>query len=258
MIERLRGRTALVTGAGRGIGQAVAIQLAQAGVAVLLLARSENELRQTARQIHDAGGAASVVAADLAKLGQLTQLARRAGEDHGGIDILVNNAAVVWPFAPSNAIQPADWATAIAINLTAPATLTFALLPGMLERKWGRVVNVSSGVADSPGFLIRANAYTTTKAALEAHTLNLAAELAGTGVTVNVYRPGTVDTTAQSWLRTQPPERIGGAAHQYFNNLHSSGALITPELSAGSLVARLAGQETGQIWNVDDRSGPDR
>ena len=260
MADQLKGRTALVTGASRGIGRAVALALAAEQVTTVLVARSEPELEETARLVRDAGGHAVPLQADLSDDGQREELARRAlevvaelsGERSGGVDILVNNAAVALPVGPSVSVSPAAWAAALALNVTAPATLTFALLPAMLERGWGRVVNVSSGVVGVPGLMIGGNAYTTGKAALEAHTVNLAAELAGSGVTANVYRPGTVDTAMQAWIRDQPPEEIGAALHDHFTRLHEQGALITPEASARSLVARLGGNATGQVWDVKD------
>ena len=119
------------------------------------------------------------------------------------------------------------------------------------EQGWGRIVNVSSGAAADPAAMVRGNTYVTTKAALEAHTLNLAAELAGSGVTANVYRPGSVDTAMQAWIRAQPPEKIGAALHERFVRSYQDGSLITPEQSARSLMQHLASDATGQIWNAD-------
>ena len=133
--------------------------------------------------------------------------------------------------------------------MIAPAALTAAVLPGMLDAGWGRVVNVSSGIVAFPAGMVRGNAYAATKAALEAHTVNLAAELAGTGVTVNAYRPGGVDTAMQAWIRSQDPERIGGL-HERFNKNYAEGTLITPEHSAAALLAHLAGDGTGEVWDV--------
>lgn len=99
------------------------------------------------------------------------------------------------------------------MNVVGPMRLTRALLDGMVKRGWGRIVNVSSGIAAAPGAMAGMNAYAASKAALEAHTLNLAAELAGTGVTVNVLRPGMVDTAMPAWIRGQPPAEIGAALH---------------------------------------------
>jgi NAD(P)-dependent dehydrogenase (short-subunit alcohol dehydrogenase family) len=120
----------------------------------------------------------------------------------------------------------------------------------MLDAGWGRVVNVSSGIAAHPAGMAGGNAYATTKAALEAHTVNLAAELRGTGVTVNAYRPGGVDTAMQAWIRRQDPERIGARLHERFNRNYAEGNLITPEHSAAALLAHLASDDTGAIWDV--------
>ena len=168
------------------------------------------------------------------------------------MDILVNNAGVVWPVAPSTNVAIADWAAAQAINVTGAVNLSLSFLPDMLAQRWGRIVNVSSGIAARPSGMIGANAYATSKAALEAHTLNLAAELADTGVTVNVYRPGGVDTAMQGWIRSQSPESVGSALHERFVESYASGRLITPEASARSLLARIPTDMTGEIWNVND------
>jgi 3-oxoacyl-[acyl-carrier protein] reductase len=120
----------------------------------------------------------------------------------------------------------------------------------MLDAGWGRVVNVSSGIVASPAGMVRGNAYAATKAALEAHTVNLAAELAGIGVTVNAYRPDGVDTAMQAWIRQQDPGRIGTGLHERFTRNYAEGTLITPEHSAGVLLARLAGDDTGTVWDV--------
>jgi NAD(P)-dependent dehydrogenase (short-subunit alcohol dehydrogenase family) len=252
MTTSLHGRTALVTGAGRGIGRAMAIELARTSVSVALVARSQNELEETATSIRRLGGTASVIKADIGDPDQLLRAVKQASDEFGLVDILINNAAVVWPLGPSAAIDPADWTAAIGVNLVAVASLTFALLPAMLEQNCGRVINVSSGIVARPTSMIGGNAYVTAKAALEAHTVNLAAELADSGVTVNAIRPGSVDTAMQSWIREQDPNRIGASLHERFSRSHQEGALISPEQSARSLLDRLAGEATGRIWDVAD------
>ncbi|MFB9834955.1 SDR family NAD(P)-dependent oxidoreductase [Actinoallomurus acaciae] len=252
MTISLNGHTALVTGAGRGIGRATALELAKAGARVALVARSRDELTAGADLIRELGGTALPITADVADPDQLAESVARARDELGSVDILINNAAVVWPLGPSTEIDPARWAAAIAINVVAVASLTFALLPTMLGQRWGRIVNVSSGIVSRPASMIGGNAYVTGKAALEAHTLNLAAELAGSGVTVNAFRPGSVDTAMQAWIRGQDPDRIGAALHRRFSRSHAEGTLITPEQSAGSLLERLPSEATGQIWDVAD------
>jgi len=233
------GKTALITGSGRGIGRAIALGLADAGARVILLARTAAQLEETRGLLRERGvpaGRISVAPADLSDE-EDRRRAAVAALASGRVDVLVNIAA-------------ADLRLAFEVNVVAPAALTAAVLPGMLDVGWGRVVNVSSGIAAFPAGMVRGNAYATTKAALEAHTVNLAAELRGTGVTVNAYRPGGVDTAMQAWIRQQDPERIGDGLHERFNRNFAEGTLITPEHSAAALLAHLAGDDTGAIWDV--------
>ena len=216
MTQAFAGRTALVTGAGRGIGRAVALGLAEGGAQVALLARSVDQLEETAAAVRSRGGTAELVPADLANPDAVADAAMQLAKELGQIDILVNNAAVVQPAGPTITTDPGKWSQAFAVNVAAPIQLTLALVPSMLERRWGRVVNVSSGIVDHPEAMVGLNAYAATKAALEAHTRSLAAELAGRGVTVNVYRAGSVETAMQAWFRSRPPEEIGAALHHHF------------------------------------------
>ena len=257
MPANFAGKTALVTGAGRGIGRAVALGLAGAGAGVILLARTAGQLEETRRLLRGKGVAAGrigVVPADLADEEDRDR-AVAVALALGRIDILVNNAASVEPLGRTADIAAADLRLALEINVIAPAALTAAVLPGMLQAGWGRVVNISSGIVANPAAMVGGNAYAATKAALEAHTVNLAAELAGTGVTVNAYRPGGVDTAMQAWIRAQDPERIGAGLHQRFNRSFAEGDLITPERSAAVLLTHLAGDDTGAACDVSAAPG---
>ena len=252
MATDFAGKIALVTGAGRGIGQAVALGLADAGASVVLLARTVVQLDETSARLREQGVPAHrirIVPADLANEERRNRAV--AGVlAQGRVDILVNNAGTVEPIEPTIDLSAADLRLALEINVVAPVALTTAVLPGMLAAGWGRVVNVSSGIAADPTRMIRGNAYATSKAALEAHTVSLAAELRGTGVTVNVYRPGTVDTAMQASIREQDPERIGVALSERFRQNYAAGMLITPEQSAAALLAHLDGDDTGAVWDV--------
>jgi NAD(P)-dependent dehydrogenase (short-subunit alcohol dehydrogenase family) len=246
------GKTALITGAGRGIGRAIALGLADTGARVVLLARTAGQLAETRAMLREQGvpvGRISLVPTDLSDEEDRDRAAA-AVLAAGRVDILVNNAATVEPLGPTIGIASAGLRLAFEVNVVAPAALTAAVLPGMLAAGWGRVVNISSGIAANPAGMIGGNAYATTKAALEAHTVNLAAELRGTGVTVNAYRPGGVDTAMQAWIRSQDPGRIGTGLHERFNRNYAEGTLITPEHSAAALLAYLSGDDTGAIWDV--------
>jgi 3-oxoacyl-[acyl-carrier protein] reductase len=248
----LEGRTALVTGAGRGIGRAIALGLVSDGVRVALLARSHDQLAEVAAAIKTAGGTALVVPTDVGDPAAVAMSMTTVLAEFGGVDILINDAAVVAPLGPSVSVDADTWALALAVNVVGPFRLAQAVLPGMITRGWGRIANISSSIAAHPTAMIGMNAYAASKSALEAHTLNLAAELSGTGVTVNVYRPGSVDTAMQGWIRNQPAEEIGVALHERFIKSFERGSLLTPEQSARTLLSRLAGDATGQVWNVEE------
>jgi NAD(P)-dependent dehydrogenase (short-subunit alcohol dehydrogenase family) len=247
------GRTALVTGAGRGIGRAIAIGLAAGGARVALLARSANQLNQVADAIRTHSSTALVLVADVGNQDSVNAAAAEALSEFGAVDILVNNAAVVRPLGPTLSVSADEWAAAFAINVIGPFQLSRALLPSMIKRRWGRIANVSSGIVAFPAMMTGMNAYAASKSALEAHTLNLAGELADTGVAVNVYRPGSVDTAMQAWIRSQPAEEIGAALHSRFVQTYQSGNLLTPEQSAASLLSRLTSDATGEVWSASDR-----
>ncbi|MGW7630697.1 SDR family NAD(P)-dependent oxidoreductase [Streptomyces griseoincarnatus] len=251
-IVSLHGKTALVTGAGRGIGRAMALALADEGASLALTARSEEQLAETVRMVEERGAKALAVRADLAAPAAVAVVTERTTAVFGRVDVLVNNAATVEPLGRGTDINPDAWAASFRLNVTTPAALAFALLPAMTQAGWGRVVSVSSGVVARPASMIGGNAYVATKAALEAHTLNLAAELSGTGVTANVYRPGVVDTAMQALIRDTGAGRVDENTHERFVRNHRQGRLITPEESARSLVARLAGDASGEIWDVSD------
>jgi 3-oxoacyl-[acyl-carrier protein] reductase len=253
VVGQVEDRVSLVTGAGRGIGRAAAILLAEEGADVALVARSSSELAEAAGEVRAAGRRALEIRADVGAPDVAALVCGRVISELGSIEILVNNASVVWPFAPTKDLDPEEWIATLHINLVGVLRLTRAVLPDMLARGWGRIVNVSSGVVDFPGDMVGANAYVTSKAALESHSLNLAAELAGTGVTVNVLRPGMVDTAMQAWIREQPTERVGRALHDRFVQLHDAGILIEPARPARTIVELVASEGNGEVVDIRPR-----
>jgi len=245
-------RVALVTGGGRGIGRATALGLAQAGARVAVLARSRHQLAGVVEEIRASGGTAMALVADVSDRPQVEAACELLRRELGAPGVLINNAAVVEPLGPTPTLDPEAIDTALAVNVIAPITLTARLVPDMIAAGWGRIVNVSSGIVAAPAAMPGMTTYAASKAALEAHTLNLAAELRGTGVTANVYRPGTVDTSMQAWIRKQSPDRIGEALQRRFAASHVDGALISAAESARPLVTHLRGNASGEIWTVAD------
>ncbi len=181
-LERaIAGRTVLVTGASSGIGEATALRLGRAGGKVLLVARSEGRLADLAARIAEHGGSGHVHAADLSREEEITRLTDSVLADHGGVDILINNAGKsIRRSLKLSYDRPQDFERTIELNYLAPVRLILAFLPGMRDRGFGQIVNVSSASVQvrTPRFA----AYTASKAALDAFSECAAAELVTDGV----------------------------------------------------------------------------
>ncbi len=187
----LSGRTALVTGGGRGIGAATARALAAGGASVVVSARSAAEIATVAAELVAAGAVAHAVECDMADPASVARLAAAATERLGRVDILVNNAGVALS-APLKRQTLEEWRRIFAVNVEGLFLLTQALVPGMVERRWGRVVNVASVAGRTGAAYI--TAYGASKHAVVGFTRSLAVEVAAAGVTVNAVCPGYVDT----------------------------------------------------------------
>ena len=187
----LDGHVALITGGGRGIGRATALALSAAGAAVVVSARSEDQLAETVRQIEASGGRALMVAADVRDRGAVDHVVERTEREVGPITVLVNNAAtgIAGPFAQTD---PDRWWQTLEVNLLGPVYCTRAVLPGMIARGRGRIVNIISGAAFGP--IPMMSEYCVSKAALQRFTENLAIEVAEQGIVVFAVDPGIVRT----------------------------------------------------------------
>jgi 2-hydroxycyclohexanecarboxyl-CoA dehydrogenase len=187
---KFKDRTVLVTGAGRGIGRSIALRFAEEGARVALLARTEGQLAETAERIAACGGKALAIADDVTRRGAAEECVARAERELGPIDVLVNNAGIfVW--RPFLKLAPEDWDRVIATNLTGAAAFCRAVLPGMVERRKGRIVNVASihGMRGDANVAAQAAA----KFGLIGLTQSLAREFRQHNIAINAVSPGTVE-----------------------------------------------------------------
>jgi 3-oxoacyl-[acyl-carrier protein] reductase len=196
----LQGRAALVTGASRGIGRAIALALAEHGaaVAVNFLNRAD-EADSVVAQIRSAGGRAIAARADVSVGAQVKEMAARAAGELGPLDVLVNNAGVA-----VSGVREEDFDRGIAVNLKSAFLCTEAVLPSMVARRWGRIVNISSGAARGVGLL--GVVYNASKTGLEGLTRGYASRVAKDGVTVNAVAPGPTDTEMGAPLKARGVE----------------------------------------------------
>jgi 3-oxoacyl-[acyl-carrier protein] reductase len=240
--RELDGRVSLVTGASRGIGRAIAVELARRGSAVILLARGASALEETASACRSHGVTAESAAADLADAAALKSALAPVLERVGRLDHLVNNAGVTGDGLLMRMKRDA-WDRVLLTNLTGPFEVIRLCLPGMIRARYGRIINISSIVAlmGNPG---QAN-YCAAKAGLIGLTKSLAREVASRGITVNAVAPGFIDTDMTRGLEEAARARMTDAI--------PLGRLGTPE-DVAQAVAFLAGPGgayiTGEVLNV--------
>ena len=240
----LAGKIAVVTGGSRGIGRATSIALAEAGALVLVNYRSNEEAaKQTLSLIEEAGGQAELVCFDVADPDSVDRGLKAAIERHGGIDILVNNAGISIDQLLLR-VSPKDLDMTWATNVNGPIYCAKACIRPMMKKRWGRVINLSSVVAESgnPGQAV----YSSSKAALLGLTRTLAREYASRGITVNAVAPGFIETDMTADL--------SDAGKQGIIDQTPLGRIGRPEEVAAAVVF-LASEEasyiTGQVVRVN-------
>jgi 3-oxoacyl-[acyl-carrier protein] reductase len=236
----LTNRTALVTGGSRGIGRAVAISLAQAGAAVAINYREKaTEARNVVETIRGLGGRAMAIEADVSNAKQVAQMMTGVERELGPIDVLVNNAGIALIRGVDD-LSEEDFDSTIAVNLKSAFLCIQAVVPGMRARKWGRIVNISSGAARGAGGI--GPHYNASKAGMEGLTRGYAARLVKDGITVNAVAPSLIETDmVRSGLASSPariplgrfgtPEECAQAVLMVIGNAYMTGQTVA--LSGG-------------------------
>jgi 3-oxoacyl-[acyl-carrier protein] reductase len=227
----IRGKWALVTGASRGIGRQVSLGLADYGCNVVLHSRETTGTDGLAAELRAKGVQVKQVAAELSDPRQVDGLVASALALTPGIDIVYNNAAIMTPYRSDWQAVPADdFRVSFEVNVTALVRICHGLIPGMVARGWGRIVNVTSGIQDQPELI----AYSISKAAVDKFVTDTASHLKDAGVLINLLDPG--------WLRTD----LGGP------NAPNAVESVLP----GALVpALLDDQTTGKLFRAQDYAG---
>jgi NAD(P)-dependent dehydrogenase (short-subunit alcohol dehydrogenase family) len=241
----LEGAVAVVTGAGRGIGRAIAMRLAAHGARVVLAARSPAELAEVEQAIEAAGGEALAVPADITDEQEVERVLETARRAFGPLEILVCNAGAAGPIGRIVDVSPEEWRSTLETNLTAVFLCCRAAIPELVRSGRGKIVIVASGVALRPA--PRIGAYDASKAGVTNFAEYLAEELDEHGVDVNAIRPGVVDTRLSRTHLDSGPERGGLLVEHVTRGLEGGG---TPPEKAADLVLYLASRSGDGISGV--------
>jgi NAD(P)-dependent dehydrogenase (short-subunit alcohol dehydrogenase family) len=249
---KLQGKKALITGGNRGIGRAIAIAFAREGAEVAITGRAVPELNAVREEIEGGGGKVQAIAANLSLRDAAEQVFSQLAFDH--VDVLVNNAGIGSSANPKPLVEFDDpfWEESLWVNLTVPYLLCKRVLPGMLERKWGRIINIASVAGKTTMF--HGSAYTASKHGLLGLTRALASEVARDGITVNAICPGPTHTLVNDKRIEYDAKRLGRPFEELERNMTPMGRRLEPD-EVAPMAVYLASDDarmvTGQAFNVD-------
>ena len=246
---KLQGRVAIVTGGGRGLGRSVALAFGKQGAKVVLAARTLEEIDHVAEELRSLKKEAIAVPTDVSNEDQVNHLVKMTLEAFGTIDILVNNAGARGPIGPIHQISLSDWEETLKVNLTGAFLCTKAVLPVLMEKREGKIINVATTLTPRPNL----TPYMVAKAGLIHFTKQLSRELKDYNVQVNVIHPGVMDTRMQEEIRKAGVKAIGT---DMFERLKEEGILHLPDEPAKLilfLASRAADGITGEYLSFDDK-----
>jgi 3-oxoacyl-[acyl-carrier protein] reductase len=242
-MTQLAGKTALVTGGTRGIGNAIARRLLSMGADVIITGRDQAGADKAAAELAKAGGNCRGAAMDVSDFAQVESVMKALGKETGGIDILVNNAGITRDDILMR-LKEDDWDVVLNANLKGTFACSKAVIRGMMKKRWGRIINISS-IVGSMGNIGQAN-YVAAKAGMEGFTKTLAREYATRGITANAVAPGFIDTDMTRAMEDSARETLMAQI--------PAGRFGSAEEVAGA-VAFLAGDDgayvTGQVIHVN-------
>ncbi len=241
---KLKGRVAIITGAGRGLGRAAAMAMAREGAVVVVMSRTLSEIRETERLIKAGGGKVVALKGDVSKSKDIHKVVERALSIFDRIDILMNNAAIIGPVKPLCDIRENEWNKVFGINLRGALLFARAVIPHMRQQRRGKIINVTSGLGEMTMPLL--GAYSVTKAGLIHLTRILSEELKDHNIPVNGLDPGVMDTRMQDEVRNMGPRILGHKIYNEFTEMKRRGLLTPPERIA-SLAVFLASGEANHI-----------
>jgi len=250
---KLKDKVAVITGAGRGLGRAIALAMAREGAGVTIISRSLNELHTVEETITASGGKCLAFKGDVSRESDVDRMVTQAMTMFGRIDILVNNAAVIGPARFLEDAIPDEWEKTIGINLNGAYYCTHAIAPIMRGIGGGKIINVTSGLGKGP--YPRFCAYGVSKAGIIQLTRSLAEELKDINIQVNAIDPGVMDTSMQADVRALGPAALGNEVYDRFMENKNQGILKDPAVVA-ELAVFLASSKadglTGYYGTLDE------
>lgn len=249
--DRLAGRTAVITGAGQGIGRAIARRLGAASATVVLTGRHRTTLEATGRLLDELGAGWLVVPADVTDEAAVHELAAQTADRVGTPDIVVCNSGIGGPSAPLWEVQPADWEQTMAVNVTGAFLTLRAFLPGMVERGSGSVVLIGSMTGKRP--LLHRSPYAASKLALVGLCRTAALDAAPSGVRVNLVSPGFVEGDRLDWVVDAQAGAVGDATEAVRERMRAEIPLRTfvRTEDVAESVLFLAGDSSAAITGAD-------